>query len=161
MQDDFLPLTSDERAILERLMEVRFEGRDEAREQLRYLTVRRALGCEEHCGSLDLAVGGAAPLIRYEGDLESKIDAEGWAIDDDGIPVEILLFQKQGRLSYLEFVVFSDRLKRRPKASEIEVGSADEILSKHNGERAKGRLGRLRMRMGRAVKSALHRRRRK
>jgi hypothetical protein len=106
---------------------VPFEGRDNAREQLAYLTARLAPGCEEHCGSLDLAVGADAPLVPHEGDTESKIDAEGWAVDVDGIPVEILLFQKQGRLSYLEFVVFSDRLKREPIAAELHVGSAEDV----------------------------------
>ena len=45
-----------------------------------------------------------------------------------GVPVEILLFQREGRLSCLEFVVYSDRLKRRPNAAEIKMGSTDEIV---------------------------------
>ncbi len=127
MPDNYRPLTPNERAILERLLDVPFEGRDRAREQIMHLTVRRAPGCEEHCGSLDLDVGVGAPLIPHEGDAESKIDAEGWVVDDDGIPVEIMLFQKRGYLTYLEFVVFSDRLKREPNAAEIRVGSSTEI----------------------------------
>ena len=139
MQDEFRPLAADERAILERLLEVPFNGCDEAREQLDHLMARQSPGCEEHCGSLELLADVSAPFIPHEGARESKIDAEGWAVDDDGIPVEILLFQKQGRLSYLEFVVYSDRLKRRPKAWEIEIGSAHEIYRRHKGERSKGR----------------------
>ena len=116
MHDGFRPLTSDERAILERLMEVPFAGRDLARVQLSHLLARPWVECTEHCGSVELMADASVPFMPHEGSHESKVDAEGWAIDDDGIPIEILLFQKEGRLSYLEFVVFSDKLKRRLRA---------------------------------------------
>lgn len=134
MQEGFRQLTSHEHAILERLLEVPFDGCDSAREQLPHLLARSVPECIEHCGSVELMADASVPFMPHEGSHESKVDAEGWAIDDDGIPIEILLFQKEGRLSYLEFVVFSDKLKRRLRAHEIEVGTASEISDRHSGE---------------------------
>ena len=42
-------------------------------------------------------------------------------MDVDGIPVEVLLFHRNGLLRELEFVVFSDRMKRMPRADEIQI----------------------------------------
>jgi hypothetical protein len=134
MPDTYRSLTADERAIFDRLMEVPFEGRTQAVEQLKHLTVRPARGCEEHCGSLELAVDLVAPPIPHKGELESKLDPEGWSVDADGFPVEILLSQKHGRLSFLEFVVYSDHLKRRPRAADIKVGPVPESEARDNVE---------------------------
>ena len=56
---------------------------------------------------------------------------EGEVADADGVPIQIILFQRDGKLTNLEFVIFSDRMKRFPRAADIEV--------RHGGDTWAGR----------------------
>jgi hypothetical protein len=125
MAEDFRPLTVWERSVLDRLFEIPFPGRDEARLQLDACEVRFWENCQEHCGSLSFQVDEKAPRLPlispFGPKVEYPLSVEGQFSDDDGRPIQILLFHKDGFLNSLEFVVFSDKRKRTPPPSEIEV----------------------------------------
>lgn len=118
MESGFRPLTVEERAILGRLLDEPFLGRDEAEAQVATCLVRRI--DEDHCGSLEFLVQSEV-LIPDSRDYDTPFPVEGRAMDVDGIPVEVLLFHRNGLLRELEFVVFSDRMKRMPRADEIQI----------------------------------------
>jgi hypothetical protein len=118
MAENFRPMSDEERAIAMRLLEAPFPGRDEARAQLEDAEVRRAPGCEEHCGTLEIRVDS---LVRIPDGTPSPLPAEGRWYDSDDMPVDVLLFHQDGFLGLLEFVVYSDRIKGVPTASKLEV----------------------------------------
>ncbi|HYM14931.1 MAG TPA: hypothetical protein VEZ14_05190 [Dehalococcoidia bacterium] len=117
-REGFRPLNETERAILDRLLEVSFPGRDELRAQLEAALVRPWAECAEHCPSVEFLIESDVRLPDYG---STVVPVEGMASDADGIPIEILLFCRDGTLHDLEFVIFSDRMKRMPRPSEIEV----------------------------------------
>jgi hypothetical protein len=87
------PLNAEERSLIEFLLSVDFQGRDELLKQLDAVEV----GCDCGCGSLDLKVGGP----KLFSPSESPIPVEAY---NDA--VEVLLFVRGGLLSYLEFVFY-------------------------------------------------------
>ncbi len=81
-----------------------FDGVGELREQARTVTVVGRCDCG--CPSVELAVDAQAPKSQYAGTV---LPTEG-RIEPVGIepPGEVLLFAKDGRLSYLEYVFYGD-----------------------------------------------------
>jgi hypothetical protein len=120
VSEDWRPLTGDERAIIERLLEIPFPGRDEIRVQLDHCLVRLWEECVRHCGSLDFQVD-CETLVPESGPFDTIIPVEARVTDEDDIPIDVIMFTKDGRLSSLEFVVYSDRMKRRPRAEDLDV----------------------------------------
>jgi hypothetical protein len=104
MQFDPRPLNDDERAVLGRLLTRDFQGVQALREQA--ADVQVVGRCDCGCPSVDLEplpelsrsdqVGRLAPV-----ELEVAPEA-------DEPPGEIILFVDDGRLSYLEYVFYSD-----------------------------------------------------
>lgn len=66
-------------------------------------------------------VEGDVPLIPGGGTGDTVLPVEGRVVDLDGIPLEVLLFHNRGRLSDLEIVVYSERMKQFPAADELEL----------------------------------------
>jgi hypothetical protein len=91
---EFRPLAQWERDLLDRLLEADFPGRDEVREQLASCLVREY---DEH-GCLEFAVQS-----DVKAPVEMTVPVEVMADDADGIPIELLLFVKDGKVSELEF----------------------------------------------------------
>jgi hypothetical protein len=94
MESDFRQLTAVERALLERLLEADFTGRDELAPLLRSAIVRNI---DEDCGlELESQVHGKAPVAR-------RIPVEAEGKDEDGVVIHMLLHVVDGRPVELEF----------------------------------------------------------
>jgi hypothetical protein len=105
---DFRSLTSEERALIERLLEYPFAGRDEIRQQLEVAEVRLIPSCIDHgCGSLEFRLQNSVALIPESNNYDTLVPFEAWYSDGSGT-VGILLFHRNGKLSELEFVVSTD-----------------------------------------------------
>lgn len=114
-------MTADERAILDLLLSEPFPGRDEAVRQADTCSVRP--WDDGHCASLEFEVAGEV-LIPGSRPLSTPFPVEGRAVDDDGLPIDIILFHRNGRLSVLEFVAYSDTMKRTPRPGDVHVRRA-------------------------------------
>jgi hypothetical protein len=131
MAENFRPISDRERAIAQRLLELPIPGREEALAQLDKALVRQAPGCEEHCGTLEFSVQTS---IRIPEGTPSPLPVEGRLLDEDGAPVDVLLFHNDGTLTLLEFVVYSDGIKRAPRAEEISLWSRPASPPRHQSE---------------------------
>jgi hypothetical protein len=120
MSEAWRQLTERERAIIDRLMESAFSGRDEILIQLDHCLVRFWRGCEEHCGSLEFQVNSDR-LIPGSRSSDTPIPVEGQAFDADGLPIDVLLFHRDGRLKHLEFVIYGNQIRRQPVAEDLTV----------------------------------------
>ncbi len=129
IEKNFRPITADELALLRRLCELNFEGREEVLRQLVGLEARQtddhgALGCLE----LRVKSAGQFPL-RYGPIVEghySDIPEPGRAYP--GHRIELLLFVNDGKLECLEVVNNGDDpITRRPTLEELWLFSAYEI----------------------------------
>ena len=94
MPQEWRLLAEWERSAVDKLLETPFEGRDELRTQLHDCRVRihDSFGCIE----FDIRSGVVAPVER-------TVPVEAYTQDADGMPVEILLFTKLGKIAELEF----------------------------------------------------------
>lgn len=111
----FRPLTTDERSILDRMLESDFPGRDAAREQLSHATAR-TIDTE---GSLEIRTESDA-VIRNE----RTVVAESWYLDDDGMVVNLLLHVSQGKIRELEiYKDDSSPVRKRPSADILDLTS--------------------------------------
>ena len=82
----FRPLRDDERRLLERLLSHRFDGQDQLRGQLESTTARLIVEYKDNYGSIELHVSNGPPSSgRY------RVPVEGQYLDDDGIPVWLML----------------------------------------------------------------------
>jgi hypothetical protein len=112
-KEDFRQPNRTEQALLERLVEADFPGREELAPMLRSLLVR-PLDAE---GSLepDSQIPGTAPVVK-------RVPVEAEAADEDGITVHILLHVVNGRPVELElFKEDGSRVKRMPPPSNFEL----------------------------------------
>ena len=83
----FRPLAERERKILERLLEYHpFEGRDQLRKQLDSTTARLIVEHNDNYGSIQLRVADPVPA-----NVLCRVPVEAEYLDDDGIPVWVLL----------------------------------------------------------------------
>ncbi len=97
----FRPLVDDERRLLKTLLDHhQFDGREQLREQLDSTTARLILEYQDNYGSIELHVSNGPPSGgRY------RVPVEGQYLDDDGIPVWLLLhIDSEGFLCELEIV---------------------------------------------------------
>jgi hypothetical protein len=97
----FRTLQGTERRLLEALLEHHpFDGRDQLREQLESTTARLIPEHHDNYGSVELHVSNGPPSKgRY------RVPVEGQYLDDDGIPVWLLLhINREGFMCELEIV---------------------------------------------------------
>lgn len=99
------PLTSEERDVLELLLSADFEGAADLRVQAK--SAMSVGGCACPCPSVDMLVtdpdAKPVPMPSRVVPAELRIEA-----NEDGIPGDVILFVDDGRLSYLEYVYYTD-----------------------------------------------------
>ena len=113
MDELFRELTSAERKVIERLLQERFDGRDEL---LRQLDSAQARAIDAN-GSLSFRVGGPTTAK-----VRTRVPVEGEAPDVDGISVHVLLHVVGGRMTELE--LYREDLRpvvQFPAASKLTV----------------------------------------
>jgi hypothetical protein len=129
------PLREEETAILDRLLESPFPGRDELREQVPLATAAH-IECTDDCGSLEFNVAAKAP--RANVDKHPAVEAVGH--DADGVPYEVLLHVRDGLLHELEFWKGDgSEFVRRPRATDLVVRKGDlpdvrDFRGRHSGD---------------------------
>lgn len=113
METDFRPLQANEMALLKKLLDHDFQGRDALRFQLSSVTGRQI---DEH-GCLELRTDEA-----IEADTEIASPTEGRCEDIDGGVIVVMLHVRKGKLHMLEIIKEdgSDIL-RAPKAEALTV----------------------------------------
>lgn len=102
-----------ERALLERLLQAEFPGRDELAQMIRDILVRTI----DEDGGLELQsqVKGRALVIQ-------RVPVEGEARDEDGLVIHVLLHVVEGKPVELEiYKNGAARIKRFPPPSEFEL----------------------------------------
>jgi hypothetical protein len=112
-EQHFRKPTSEERALLEHLLQADFPGRHELASIMRDILVRTL---DEYDGlEIRSQVEGKAPIMK-------RIPVEAEAKDDDGFTIHVLLHVVDGRPVELE--IYKDdgsRVKRKPSPSEFEL----------------------------------------
>jgi hypothetical protein len=94
----FRPLEERERKLLERLLEHHsFEGRDQLRRQLDSTTARLVVAYKDNYGSIELSVAEPVPAK-----VSCSVPVEAEYLDEDGVPVWVLLHTKGGVMWELE-----------------------------------------------------------
>ena len=105
-------LTSSERALIDRLLEPEFPGRDELRRQL---DMTRAVELED--GGLTLICD-----TTVRAPVKTRVPTEGEYLDADGVPVHVLLHVVDGIVSELEiFKEDSSPVVDKPIPSALDV----------------------------------------
>jgi hypothetical protein len=115
----FRALQNGERRLLETLLDHRqFDGRDQLREQLESTTARLILEYQDNYGSIELHVSNGPPSSGRK-----RVPVEGQYLDDDGIPVWLLLhINREGSMCELEIVrADGKRLISIPTPERLEV----------------------------------------
>jgi hypothetical protein len=125
IDNEFRPLSEEERRVIQRLLEQPFPGRDEMLRQLEGAQVRFQPDCLDHaCGSLEIRV--ESDVVIPDSSSLTQAPYEGLYTDESGEPVQIALFHKQGKLCELEFIVYSMQPRGRfPKPEEMSVYKAN------------------------------------
>ena len=115
----FRLLQDDERRLLETLLDHhQFDGRDQLRQQLESTTARLILAYQDNYGSIELHVSNGPPSSgRY------RVPVEGQYLDDDGIPVWLLVhINREGFMCELEIVRADGKpLISTPTPERLEV----------------------------------------
>ena len=115
----FRALQNGERRLLETLLDHRqFDGRDQLREQLESTTARLILEYQDNYGSIELHVSNGPPSSGRK-----RVPVEGQYLDDDGIPVWLLLhINREGFMCELEIVRADGKpLVSAPTPERLEV----------------------------------------
>jgi len=113
----YRPLDHEEIAILNRLLELPFPGRDELRGQLKMASVNE-IECTDACGSLEFKV----PSNARKAEVVNHPAVEAVGHDADGVPYEALLHVVEGVLHELEFWKGDGSdFVRRPRATDLVV----------------------------------------
>ena len=115
----FRALQNGERRLLETLLDHRqFDGRDQLREQLESTTARLILEYQDNYGSIELHVSNGPPSSG-----QYRVPVEGQYLDDDGIPVWLLLhINREGFMCELEIVRADGKpLISTPTPERLEV----------------------------------------
>ena len=109
----FRKLTTDERSILDRLLEVDFAGRDQVRTQLAHVTARTL----DDDGGLELRTESTVVA-----NVDRTVPAEAWYQDEDGVRVELLLHVVHGKVRELEiYKVDASPIRLRPAAASLRI----------------------------------------
>jgi hypothetical protein len=93
MDSDFRPLKADERALLEKLLDCEFPGRDELRRQLDYVAAQQVYDDR----TLALRVTSGQPAA-----VKGRVPTEGKCPDVDGVMIDVLLHVVNGMMDELE-----------------------------------------------------------
>jgi hypothetical protein len=98
-QESFRPLSDYEKAVLERLVEVDFSGREELKEQLTHAEANLITGTNDNYGSINIRTSS-----DRRADVKDRVPVIGVTKDEGGGHVEILLHVIDGKINELEFV---------------------------------------------------------
>ena len=112
-EEQFREPTSLERALLQRLLEAEFPGREQLAPMVQDMLVRRI----DETGSLELKsqINGTAAVVK-------RIPVEAEAKDGDGVTIHVLLHIVEGRPVELEiFKDDSSAVMRMPPSSVFEL----------------------------------------
>jgi len=114
----FRPLHDSEKRLLETLLEHRFDGQDQLREQLKSTTARLILEYHDNYGSIELSVSNGPPAS-----CRKRVPVEGQFLDDDGIPVWLILHvNREGFMCEFEVVRADGKpLISTPTPERLEV----------------------------------------
>jgi hypothetical protein len=118
----FRVLQEHERGILDTLLRHHpFDGRDELLKQLDSATARLIQEYDDNYGSIELHV--AAPILAH---VKYRVPVEAEYLDDDGIPVWVLLHVRNGVMCELEICRADGRpLISPPKPGRLEPFSVN------------------------------------
>ena len=99
------PLTDDDHRVLDLILAATFDGVEPLRAQSRSVQVVGRCTCG--CPSIDLAVTVDAPrAVRVDGLVPVELNIAPLAEEPPG---QVILFVRDGELSYLELVFYEDR----------------------------------------------------
>jgi hypothetical protein len=105
-----------ESAVIERLLEKPFRGRDELRSQISRSRVK-ACEYDDQYGSIEFEVEGSP-----EAKVTQRVPVDARANDSDGVPVEFLLHVVDGVVRELEiYKADGSPILKHPAASDLEV----------------------------------------
>src|SRR5439155_26331187 len=105
------PLTSYERALLEKLLEPQFPSRDELLRQMSSVTAKQILPD----GTLILKCDPNPPAT-----VKSRVATEGQCSDADGVTIHVLLHVVDGAMSELEiFKDDSSEIRKPPSPNDL------------------------------------------
>ncbi|GEM_PF-6845976 len=111
----FRKLNTKEREIIDALLAKTFRGRDEIREQINNSLVERAK-CECGCKTINFSTKS---IVRVRS--KKRIPVEAFYFKGDR-PYQILLHIVDGKVSYLEFVSYSDQVDLEyPKVGALKI----------------------------------------
>jgi hypothetical protein len=111
MDSDFRPLKAAERALLEKLLDCQFPGRDELRRQLDSVAAQQIHGD----GTLALRVASGQPVA-----VKGRVPTEGTCDDLDGVMIHVLLHVVNGMIDELEiFKEDGSDIERPPMAAAL------------------------------------------
>jgi hypothetical protein len=99
MTQYFRSLNDFEKAVVDRLLGVNFQGRDELREQVDHATAGLIEGTQDNYGSISIRTSS-----DRRANVKDRVPVMGMTKDEAGGPVEILLHVVNGLVNELEFV---------------------------------------------------------
>jgi hypothetical protein len=99
MQAPFRPLSDYERAVIQRLFEVDFPGREELKDQASHAEASLITGTGDNFGSVNIRTSSDRIAV-----VENRVPVVGMTKDEEGGHIEILLHVIEGKLNELEFV---------------------------------------------------------
>jgi hypothetical protein len=113
MDSDFRPLKAPERELLEKLLDPKFPGRDELREQLGSVSAQQVY----EDGTLSLRVSSGQPAA-----VKHRVPTEGSCSDSDGVMIHVLLHVVNGMMDELEiFKEDGTDIMRPPTAHALDL----------------------------------------
>jgi hypothetical protein len=95
----FRKFTDYERAVLDRILELDFRGKEEIKDQFSQATASLIEGTDDNYGSIKIKT-----LSNKKADVMKRVPVMGVTRDEGGGPVEILLHTADGIVVSLEFV---------------------------------------------------------
>jgi uncharacterized protein DUF6984 len=111
MDSDFRPLKAAERALLDKLLDCEFPGRDELRRQLDSVAAQQLY----NDGTLALRVTSGQPTA-----VKGRVPTEGGCPDLDGVIIHVLLHVVNGMMDELEiFKEDGSDVARPPTAAAL------------------------------------------
>lgn len=108
-----------ESAIMERLLQDPFPGRDELRAQIARSRVKSIDEYQDQYGSIEFEV-----KTGRKAKVSQRVPVDGRANDVDGVPIEFLLHVVNGTVTELEiYKADGSPILRQPPASELDVST--------------------------------------
>ena len=113
VEQAFRPLFKHERALIEKLLEPEFAGRDELRAQLQTITGRPLLD------------DGTFIQLRCDSNVRApvrnRVPTEGTCQDTDGETIDVLLHVVDGLMYQLEILKYGGPIRKWPTARDLIV----------------------------------------